>query len=483
MGVIELPTRVEVINIGLNRFETAVRDQGAPAIGVDWRIPAGGDPEAVAALARLLGPASDRVDAANAEVISRLDRGVPVLLGVETAGAVIDGFDDGMILHCGPSIEWADMCDPLRRSVRAAVLSEGWAPHRDAADRMVQAGEIQMEAANEHCAVVPMATAIGPTAPVYVVSVDAGGTTAYSSLNQGSGAVAWFGVDSDAAIERLGFLRDVLGPALAQALDRAGPIDVFSLAAQGIAMGDDVHMRVQATTNLLLRDLLPHLVRSGSTRIGEVADFLSTNHLMFLNIAMAGARALVEWAAQVPDSSIVTSMARNGTTYGIRLPGRLERWFVAPAPPVQDALYYPGQGPDTSAPDIGDSAVLELVGLGGAAAANSPAVAGFLGGRMADAMAVTANMGRICAGTSTRLRLPILDNAGTPLGIDVRRVVETTITPAVNTGIVHVSDGSGQVGAGVAHAPLECFVQALFDLDQRLSRDRVSGRAASRPSA
>ena len=233
-------------------------------------------------------------------------------------------------------------------------------------------------------------------------------------------------------------------------------------------MGDDVHMRVQATTNLLLRDLLPHLVRAGTDRIGEVADFLSTSHLMFLNIAMAGARALTGWAGQVPDSSIVTTMARNGTTYGIRLAGCSEQWHVAPSPPVQDALYYPGQGPDTSAPDIGDSAVLELVGLGGAAAANSPAVAGFLGGRMADAMAVTAAMSRICAGTSTRLRLPVLDNAGTPLGVDVRRVVETSITPAVNTGIVHVSDGSGQVGAGVAHAPLECFLEGLLDLDRRL---------------
>ena len=470
MGVIDLPSRVEVVNVGLERFETAVRDQGAPAVGVQWRIPAGGDLDAVAALARLLGPASDRVDAANAEVISRLDRGVPMLLGVETAGSVIGGLDEGTILHCGPRIAWADMCDPLRRSVRAAVVAEGWAPHTDAADRMAQAGEIRLEPANEHAAVVPMATAIGPTAPVYVVSVDAGGTTAYSSLNQGSGAVAWFGVDSDAAIERLRFLRDALGPALAQALDGAGGVDVFSLAAQGIAMGDDVHMRVQATTNLLLRDLLPHLVRSSSARIGEIADFLSTNHLMFLNVAMAGARALVEWASQVPDSSIVTTMCRNGTTYGIRLPGRPEHWFMADAPPVQDALYYPDQGPDTSAADIGDSAVLELVGLGGPAAANSPAVAGFLGGRMADAMAVTAAMGRICAGTSSRFRLPVLDNAGTPLGVDVRRVVETSITPAVNTGILHISDGSGQVGAGVARAPIECFVQALHDLDQRLSR-------------
>ena len=474
MGVIELPERVEVVNIGLERFETAVRDQGAPAVGVDWRIPAGGDDEAVAALGRLLGPASDRIEAANAEVVGRLDRGVPLLLGVETARDVIGSFDDGVILHCGPSIEWADMCDPLQRSVRAAVVAEAWAPDRDAAERMVQAGEVRLEAANEHRTVVPMATAIGPSAPVYVVSVEQGGTTAYSSLNQGSGAVAWFGVDSDSAIERLRFLRGALGPALAWALDRAGPIDVFSLAAQGIAMGDDVHMRVQATTNLLLRDLLPHLVRSGGTRIGEVADFLSTNHLMFLNIAMAGARALTEWAGQVPDASIVTSMARNGTTYGIRLPGGSDRWFIAPSPPVQDALYYPDQGPDTSAPDIGDSAVLELVGLGGPAAANSPAVAGFLGGRMADAMAVTAAMGRICAGTSSRFRLGVLDNAGAPLGVDVRRVVETSITPAVNTGILHISDGSGQVGAGVARAPIECFVQALLDLDERLTR-RPSG--------
>ena len=278
------------------------------------------------------------------------------------------------------------------------------------------------------------------------------------------------------AVERLRFLRDEVGPALSEALERCGPIDAFSLAAQGIAMGDDVHMRVQATTNLLLRDLLPHLVRSGRDRIGDVADFLSANHLMFLNIAMAAARALTEWAGRVPDSSVVTTMARNGTTYGIRLPGQADQsrpgqagqWHIAAAPSVRDALYYPGQGPDTSAPDIGDSAVLELVGLGGAAAANSPAVAGFLGGRMSDAMAQTAAMRRICAGTSTRLRLPVLDNQGTPLGVDVRKVVETGITPAVNTGIVHASDGSGQVGAGVAHAPFACFVKALHSLDHRL---------------
>jgi hypothetical protein len=199
-----------------------------------------------------------------------------------------------------------------------------------------------------------------------------------------------------------------------------------------------------------------------------VATFLSGNHLMFLNVAMAAAKSLVEWAGEVRDASIVTTMARNGTTYGVRLAGGGD-WFLAPSPPIQDALYYPGFGPETSAPDIGDSAVLELVGLGGPAAANSPAVAGFLGGRMSHAIAATRSMQRICAGESPRFRLPILDNVGTPVGVDVRKVVELGITPAVNTGIIHKTDGTGQVGAGVAWAPIEPFTDALLDLDRRLA--------------
>lgn len=395
--VVDLPAGVDVVNIGLPLFETALRDQGRPVIGVDWRIPGGGDARTVAALARLLGPAAGRVDKANAEVIRRLNEGVPLLVGVDRAGAVIPGMGERTILHCGPSIAWQQMPDPLQRSVRAAVVAEGWAPDVAAAGRLVESGELELEPANEHRTVVPMATSIGPSAPVYVVQNELGGTTAYSSINQGSGAVQWFGVDSDDAIARIVFVRDKVGPVLAEALASHGPVDAFALAAQGVPMGDDVHMRVQATTNLFLRDLLPYLVRAQHPAAPEVATFLSGNHLMFLNVAMAAAKSLVEWAGEVRDSSIVTTMARNGTTYGVRLAGGGD-WFLAPSPPIQDALYYPGFGPETSAPDIGDSAVLELVGLGGPAAANSPAVAGFLGGRMSHAIAATRSMQRICAG-------------------------------------------------------------------------------------
>jgi hypothetical protein len=467
--IVDLPASVSVINVGLPLFEQAIRDQGADVVGVDWRIPGGGDATVIAALARLFGPKAAVIDEANREVVRRMNEGVPLLTGVASAGSVIPGMTDRTVLHCGPAIAWADMCDPLQRSVKAAIVAEGWCADVAAAAAMLAAGDVRLAPANEHATVVPMATAIGPSAPVYVVHMKAGGTTAFSSINQGSGQVAWFGVDSPEAIERLRFVRDVVGPVLAGALASKGSTDVFSLAAQGVPMGDDVHMRVQATTNLFLRDLLPHLVSSTHSGAEAAATFLSGNHLMFLNLAMAAAKSLVMWAGEVPNSSIITTMSRNGTTYGIRLPGRDDEWFITESPPIQQALYYPGQGPETSANDIGDSAVLELIGLGGPAAANSPAVAGFLGGRMSHAIAATRKMQRICVGESSRFRLPILDNVGTPVGIDLRLVVESGITPAVNTGIVHVSAGTGQVGAGVATAPLACFVEALLALDRRIA--------------
>ena len=467
--VVDLPNNIDVVNVGLPLFETAIRNQGAPAIGVDWRIPGGGAADVVAVLSRLLGPKSAQIDRANAEVVTRLNDGVPMLMSIDQAGSVVPGMGERTVLHCGPAIAWDDMCDPLQRSIKAAIVAEGWTADTATAERFVALGEVELRPANELSTVLPMATSIGPSAPVYVVENALGGTVSYSSINQGSGAVQWFGVDNDEAIDRLRFIRDAVGPVLAGAIASKGTVDILALAAQGVPMGDDVHMRVQATTNLFLRDLLPYLVRSSHTATPEVATFLSSNHLMFLNLVMAAAKALVDSASSVEHSSIVTTMSRNGATYGVRLPGAKSRWFVTESPPVQDALYYPGFGPETSAADIGDSAVLELIGLGGPAAANSPAVAGFLGGRMSNAIAATRSMQRICVGESTRFRLPILDNVGTPVGVDVRRVAELSITPAVNTGIIHASAGTGQVGAGVAWAPIQCFTDALLDLDRRIA--------------
>jgi len=455
---------MSVVNLGLSVLGEAVAAQGTAVVQVDWRPPAAGDAPAVRALTDLYGLRSVDIDQANAEVLRRLDTGVPMLVDVRAAADVVPGLGDRTLLHPGPPIAWDDVCDPLRRSMRAAVVAEGWAPDVDEADTLLSTGRVALAAANEHSTVVPMATALGPSMPVWVVENAAGGTRAFAPIGQGSGDVAWMGRESPAAIVRLGFLRDIAGPRLARIVARIGPVDVFALAAQGVQMGDDVHMRTQASTNLLIRSMLP-AIPTLPDDAGTVAfcEYLSANHLFFLTLAMAGAKSLTLAAEQVEGSTMVTTMARNGTTYGVRLAGS-DRWFRAPAPPVEDALFHPGYGPADAGLDIGDSAVLELVGLGGPATAGSPAVAAFLGGSMADAARVTEAMRRICAGESSRFKLPTMDFRGTPLGVDVRRVVETGVTPKVNTGILHAHAGLGQVGAGVATAPAAAFRDALLSL-------------------
>jgi hypothetical protein len=460
-----LPERARVVNVGLPLFADAVARQGFDVVNVDWRIPAGGDPELVAALTRLYGPKATVVDAANAEVVRRLDTGVPKVVSVRPAGEVVPGLEGRILLHCGPPVAYTDAIDPLQRSMRAAVVAEGWADTVDEAERALVDGRVALEPANRHDTCVPMVTAIGPLQPVWVVENEAGGNRAFAPLNQGPGETAWFGRETPAAIERLRFLSAVAGPLLGEALRSHGPIDVLSLAGQGVQMGDDVHVRVQASSNILLRALLPDLVGLDDPARVPLARFLAENHLFFLTIAMAAARALTGWAMDVPNSSIVTTMTRNGTEFAVGLAGS-PAWHLAPAPGIGQALYYAGHGPETSAPDVGDSAVLELVGLGAAAAGGSPSVAAFVGGTMADALATTERLDLVCAGRSTRFRMPVLDHRGTPLGVDARRVVEFGVTPKITTGVLHAFAGTGQIGAGVAEAPLSCFVDAVMALDR-----------------
>lgn len=471
-AVASLPAEVNVVNVGLPLFADAIRDQDGAVVDVEWRIPASGRPELVAALTRLSGRFSDRVHLANDEVLRRLNAATPVLTGLARCAEAVPGVGSRTVLHCGPALDWAAAGDPLRRSIAATVVAEGWTGDVAEVPRLVETGAVLLASANSHDTVLPMATAIGPSAPVFVVDNEAAGSRAFTAINQGPGQAPWLGVDTPDAVARLTTIRDVVAPVLRAALVSAGPIDLFGLVAQGLQMGDEVHMRSQATANLLWRTLLPHLVTVDSPNLVAAVRILSANHLFFLNLAMAAAKATLMAAYDVPDSSVVVGMSRNGTSFGIRLAGIGDQEFLAPAPQVGSALYHSGFGEQDAAADIGDSALLELVGLGGAAAAASPAVAAFLGGSVQDAVATSVEMEMICVGASARFTLPLLEHRGSPLGVDARTVVETETTPAINTGILHVSDGTGQVGAGIARAPLECFQAAVLALDARLAADR-----------
>jgi Protein of unknown function (DUF1116) len=460
--VTELPERVAAVNVGLPSFAAAIRDQGAPALDVDWRPPAGGDAEAVAMLSRLWGRHGDRVEAANRSVFERLESVRPRAVTVAPAGTVVPGLEDRMLLHAGPPIGWARVCGPQRRAMAAACVFEGWAAGRADAAAMLAAGDVVLASGNEHCHVGAMTGICSPSMPVWVVEDEAAGVRAFSTLNEGPGNTLWFGVGDDEAVERLRFFRDEAGLTLARLLEREGPVDVFTLAAQALQMGDELHMRSQAAGGLLLRSLAGGLAALGAE---GVARFMAANHHFFLPLTMAAAKCASLAAAGVEGSSLVVLIARNGTDVGVQLAGLPGRWFTAPAAPVQDALLREGFTDADAALDIGDSAVIECVGLGGMAVGASPAVAAFFGGSATDAAARTRLMAEICAGRSHRFTIPALDDAGVPVGIDARLVVELGVTPQITTGVLHAA-GAGQIGAGLAHqpaAPFRAAADALAD--------------------
>jgi hypothetical protein len=406
---------------------------------------------------------------ANREALRRIQAGTARLVALRPARDVVPGLGERTVLHAGPPIAWERMCGPMRGAVIGACLFEGWAKTPDEATRLAESGRLAFEPCHHHRAVGPMAGVVTPSMAVYVVRNEAFGAEAYATINEGLGKVLRFGAYDSPVLERLRWMNRDLAPLLDEALGRAGGVDVTSLIARALTMGDECHNRNTAATSLLARALAPHVATARAGDVGRALEFLGSADHFFLNIAMAACKATLDAAHGLPGSTLVTAMARNGTEFGLRVSGTGDRWFTAPAPKVQ-GLYFPGYGPDDANPDLGDSAITETAGLGAFALAAAPAIVQFVGGTPRLAVETTERMYEITLGEHETFRIPALDFRGTPVGIDVRRVVETSIVPVIDTGIAHRQAGVGQIGAGLAEAPMACFIQALEALVAGLPR-------------
>ena len=456
---------LRVVTAGLDLMADALRDQGADVTALDWRPPAGGDAEDVAALATTY--ADDRVDAANALALERLQEARPMIVGAGAAGELIPGLEGRAVLHAGPPVEWELMCMPQRNAVCGAVVLEGWAGTLEEAARLVAEGGVRLAPAHSLDAAGAMTGVISPSMAVWAARDEVGGGVGYSPFNDGPGEAFWLVVGTAEAIRRQRTLAEGVAPGFAAALRAEGPIDGFALDAQGIAMGDDCHMRHQATTMLLLRQTLPAMAERAPRSVLPTARVLAANGHFALTMTIACARAALMGIQGTTDSSLVVFISRNGTDAAVQVASLPDRWFTAPAPLVGDPLYRPGMSDDDAASDIGDSALLECCGLGAAASAASPGVAAFLGGGVADAVERTRQMADICIGESERFRIPLLDGEGTPLGVDARACLDLGATPLINTGILHREEG-GQIGAGIARTPLEPIRDAVAALAAEL---------------
>ncbi len=447
---------VTVINIGLAGFVESVGQQGIPVVDVDWRPPAEG------VLKITHTQSGNSIDDANDEAVARIMAGRPMIVGLDLARQVIPGMTDRTILHAGPPISWERMCGPTRGAVMGALVYEGWVETPQGAAELAASDEITFDPCHHHHAVGPMAGVISPSMPVWIIENIEFGNRAYCTLNEGLGKVLRYGAFGEEVYTRLHWMADVLYPSLAAAVERSGPIDLRAMIAQALHMGDECHNRNRAGTSLLLRALGPAMARTceDGEQLAQVIEFIDGNDHFFLNLSMPAAKAMLEPAEGIKGATILTVMARNGTDFGIRIAGDPERWFTAPAG-IVEGLYLPGFNADDANPDIGDSTITETAGFGGFAMAAAPAIANFVGGTVQDAVNATLEMYEICFAEHNHFTIPTLGYRGTPIGIDVRFVAETGILPKLNTGIAHKEPGVGMVGAGVLHAPKQCFSEAF----------------------
>ncbi|MFH8250629.1 DUF1116 domain-containing protein [Microbacterium sp. B2969] len=462
---------LDVVNVGLAMFEEDIARQGAAVTGVDWAPPGGGDPRVVAALDALAtGALPDRIAAANAEAVDRIMSARPVLVGFGRALDVVPGMTATTILHAGPPIEWERMSGPMKGAVTGALVFEGLARDLDEAAAVAASGRITFSPCHEHASVGSMAGVTSASMYVHIVRNETHGNVAYTNLSEQMAKILRMGANDDSVIARLNWMRDTLGPMLAEAMEIGGPIDLRLLLAQALHMGDEAHNRNIAGTLLLFQALAPALLQTRFTAAQkkEVFDFIASSDYFSGPTWMAAAKAALDAAEGIPDSTVVTTMARNGIEFGIRVAALPGQWFTGPAQQVVGPMFA-GYTLDDSGRDIGDSAITETFGFGGFAMAGAPAIVALVGGTVGEARAHTLAMGEITTTPNQNLTIPALDFAGLPTGIDVRKVMETGILPLINTAIAHKEPGIGMIGAGITHPPVEAFQKATLALADALA--------------
>ena len=467
-----LSEKPRIVNIGIKGFTEPVHKYGGKVVQFDWKPIAGGNQKLIKILQKL--NKMEKLEEENMTVVEAMKDSAPYLIDIVPAYTVIPELEGKVLLHAGPPIEYSEMTGPMQGSCIGAALFEGWANDESEARRQLENKEIKFIPCHHVKAVGPMGGITSANMPVLVVENRLTGNRSYCTMNEGIGKVLRFGAYSEEVVNRLKWMRDILGPVLGKAIRQVeGGINLNVIIAKAITMGDEFHQRNIAASLLFLKEVTPLIVLLDidDNMKKEVIQFLANTDQFFLNIMMATGKAIVDGARLNKMGTVVTTMTRNGKDFGIRISGLGDQWFTAPVN-TPKGLFFTGFTQDDANPDIGDSAITETVGVGGMTMIAAPGVTRFVGaGGFNDALKVSDEMSEICIIHNPNFTIPTWDFKGAPLGIDIRKVVETGITPVINTGIAHKNAGVGQVGAGTVRAPLECFEKALVAYAEHIGLD------------
>jgi len=406
------------------------------------------------------------IDIINSEIIAKIASARIMWVDLCRASEVIPILERHTLLHAGPLLDVRDMSTAMLNSIYGAIIYEGWASNLTEAKKLVVSGKIRFDSAHNHAALGPMAGIISPSMPVMVMENTPFKNRSYVTINEGLGKTLRFGMFDSSVLKRLKWIERILSPMLKEAISSARPIDITEIMSRAVQRGDECHNRNKAATSLLIRKVAPWLVMT-SFKKQDIADalvFMDSNDHFFLNISMAATKATMDVAHGVEGGSIVTCMSSNGFEFGVRIAGCGEDWYTAPAE-KSEGNYFSGYGIEDANPVMGDSYISETCGLGGIAMALSPGIVRFVGGTVDQAIQGTREMYRITVAEHPNYKIPCMGFRGTPLGIDLRLIIETGILPIINTGIAHKDPGVGQIGAGRFRPPRACFEKAAAALE------------------
>jgi Protein of unknown function (DUF1116) len=388
--------------------------------------------------------------AANERAIAGVLACKPRLVGIKPALEVVPGMRRELLLHAGPPAAWDELSPALQAGVAGAAEVEGLSPD-----------DVVLGSAQDFSSMAGGAGSITASTPVVCVEDEASGRKAFHFLMEGFGRTLILGMTGEDVSERLRWLREDAAPALDAAVQVLGGIDCDAIMIEALRRGDELHNRNAAATSMLAERLAPGLALAGvGTALQErLFSFLQGNSQFFVAVSMAASKLMLDAGHGVEGSTLVTAMGANGRDCGIKVSGLGDEWFVAPAE-VPEGILLEGFTYDDSAPGCGDSLLVECAGLGASVLPAAPALWPLLGVDEERARRIFETTREIALAEHPRYRVPVLADAGAPVGVDLQRVLETGARPVIDIVMLHREPGRGMIGFGLTSPPLACFEQA-----------------------
>lgn len=448
--------KIKAINLGLEGFGEGLSGQGIPVNQIGWKPPA--DVNLLKALSSLPADVVEKIEAANQKAIDIMLEAEPHWIGIKRAIDVVPGMKENMILHSGPPNDWDHLISTQKKGVVGGALHAGLAKTPEEAIGMIKSGEIELGSCNDHFCVGAGAGIVTANMVVNVSRDLKTGLEGYCIPFEGRVGLGVWGVYNEEVERNLREIEEEFGPAVTEALEKFGAIDVRSIIARSMQMGDEIHTRQTAAGLILVSEIVPKLLETGldNKLINKcIAQFTATER-WFHPLGMSGGMSIARGIKGIPYCTLVTSIAQNGIKTGIKISHFGEQWFTAPAPRFVGQYFSTEWGPEDAVPYMGDSTVTEVVGMGAFAAAAAPVVLRLRNGGYREAIAQSEEMKQITYGINRNYPIPLLDFTGPGMGIDIRKVVETGITPICHGGII--SKDGGQIGAGAARFPIDHYL-------------------------